>query len=68
MGFNEIKPLHSSACEKYDLIGVKYFLHKRTMGVFPKIRVMDSFNSLRAKLFRVNINIYLHFMSLLHTN
>ena len=25
-------------------------------------------NSLRAKFFRVNINIYLHFMSFLHTN
>ena len=30
--------------------------------------IMQSVNPLRAKFFRENINIYLHFMSFLHTN
>ena len=29
---------------------------------------LNGFNPLRAKLLRENINIYLHFMSFLHTN
>ena len=32
------------------------------------IRTHQSFNPLRAKLLRENINIYLHFLSFLHTN
>ena len=35
--------------------------------IWADARTEASVNSLRAKFFRVNINIYLHFMSFLHT-
>ena len=48
----------------------------KAVGCIQLVHISDAFrhikyfivNLLRAKFFRVNINIYLHFMSFLHTN
>ena len=48
-------------------IGKTASLYRDRAHVYPTVSTMDV-NPLRAKFFRGNINIYVHFMSFLHIN